>query len=123
MKLSGAIKRLRALAESELLGKLRLALGCVPGVLLLRINTGVFRPIHGAQDRRIRSAPNGTPDLLGIAYAVPLAIETKSARGPQRKAQEDFETAWIKVGGIYILARDLDRTVAAVLGLRDAEKK
>lgn len=102
------------MSESVFLAELRLALGRHPRIFAIRINTGVFRPIHGPQDRRIRSAPNGTPDLLGIAYGRPLAIETKSAKGPQRDAQEKFGAAWTANGGIYILARKEEDVWAAL---------
>lgn len=94
------------MGESAFLADVRLYLGTLPDVFVIRINTGVFRPLHGPQDRRIRSAPNGTPDLLGRCLWVPLAIETKSAKGPQRQAQIDFEREWSK-GGIYVLARTM----------------
>lgn len=104
------------MGESVVLAEVRLAFGCEPGILLLRINTGVYLSLDGK--RHVRSAPNGTPDLLGIAYGRPLAIETKSARGDQRQAQIDFETAWVAKGGIYILARSVDDVWAGLGPLR-----
>jgi len=123
--------------ESKLLAQIRLAVGKRDDVMLLRINTGVFRPIGGDQKRAIRSAPNGTPDLIGIVSAkmsvnytwsdnpfqplsrtvdeqvgLAFAIETKTERGKQSKAQKDFQTAWEARGGIYLLPT----SVEAVLG-------
>lgn len=88
----------------------------------------------------IRSAPTGTPDILGIqrrtverrtvtnpggfnpverlgqhTYGQAIAIETKSTTGTQQREQADFQTAWESMGGIYILARSVD-DVLAVLG-------
>lgn len=125
--------------ESTLLAKVRLAIGTRPDIMAFRVNTGVFRPLHGDQKRAIRSAPNGTPDLIGtqlcrikafhvvnehsfqphrkeyhFVYGQAFAIETKTAKGAQRKAQEDWQTAFERVGGLYILARSVDDVIEAL---------
>lgn len=84
---------------------------------MIRINTGVYLSLDG--QRHVRSAPNGTPDLLGIAYERPLAIETKARRGKHADDQIKFQRAWEKNGGIYILARSLDDVWAVLTPLRD----
>lgn len=101
--------------EAHVLGEVRLYLGRTEDVMLIRINTGKFRPIKGPQDRIITSAPAGTPDLLGLmrlrgAYGVPLAIETKG-RGRQSEAQKNFQIAWERRGGVYILAKSLQDVI------------
>lgn len=48
--------------ETDLLQRIRLAIGARPDVLAARINTGVFLAPDGSK-RRIRSAPTGYPDL------------------------------------------------------------
>lgn len=107
-------------SESTILAEVRLYLGTLPAceAMFIRINTGVFRPLHGAQDRAIRSAPNGTADLLGVYRGYPVAIETKRPKNSaQRKAQKDFEVAWRAAGGVYILARSVDDVKFALASL------
>lgn len=96
-------------SEAIIQQNIRLALGMRDDIFMFRINVGVFRPLHGDQKRAIRSAPDGTPDLLGVkAPGQAFAIEVKTARGQQRDAQIKWQRAWEKRGGIYILARSVD---------------
>lgn len=99
-----------AVGESTVLAECRLYLGALPAneAMFIRINTGVFKPLYGEQNRAIRSAPNGTADLLGIYCGVPVAIETKRPKNSsQRQAQKDFQKAWESAGGVYFLARSV----------------
>ena len=96
-------------SEAVIQQNIRLALGMRDDIFMFRINVGVFRPLHGDQKRAIRSAPDGTPDLLGVmAPGKAFAIEVKTARGQQRDAQKNWQKAWEKRGGIYILARSVE---------------
>lgn len=96
-------------SEAVIQQNIRLALGMRDDIFMFRINVGVFRPLHGDQKRAIRSAPDGTPDLLGvIAPGRAFAIEVKTGRGQQRDAQKNWQKAWEKRGGIYILARSVE---------------
>lgn len=95
--------------EAVLQQNIRLALGMRDDIFLFRINVGVFRPIDGPDKRAIRSAPEGTPDLMGVlAPGRAFAIEVKAPRGTQREAQKRWQEAWEKRGGIYILAKSLE---------------
>jgi hypothetical protein len=94
--------------ESVIQSNIRITLGLRDDVMLIRINVGKFRPLHGPQDRVIQSAPAGTPDLLGVWNGKALAIEVKDAKGRQRPEQVAFQKAWEARGGIYILARSVD---------------
>jgi hypothetical protein len=98
------------MTEAATQSAIRLALGQRDDVMLFRINVGKFRPLHGDQNRVIQSAPNGTPDLLGVLApnGRALAIEVKSAKGRQRAEQVAFQAAWEKRGGLYIIARSVD---------------
>lgn len=110
--------------EAVLQQEIRLALGQRDDIMLFRINVGKFRPLEGGP-RVIQSAPEGTPDLLGVIhrrifgqvgdhFAVDewvgqaFGIEVKTEKGKQRTAQVAWQNAWEKRGGIYILARSLD---------------
>jgi len=96
------------MSEAVLQQEIRLALGQRQDIMMFRINVGKFRPLDGGP-RVIQSAPEGTPDLLGvISPGRAFAIEVKAPRGKQRDVQIAWQTAWEKRGGIYILARSLD---------------
>lgn len=121
--------------ESKLLADIRLAVGARSDFLLTRINTGVFQ----VQGGKVRSAPNGFPDMIGTqhrrvlehirvetnfslhekqewhAYGQAIAIETKTVKGRMSDAQKAWRAQFEKVGGIYVLARDV-RDVLEVLG-------
>jgi len=70
------------------------------------ISTGVFRK----GKRWIRTAPKGTPDILGFngkGYFV--AIETKSKKGVLSDEQSDFrESILLTEHGIHIVAKTLE---------------
>ena len=103
-------------SEARIQSDIRLALGQRDDVMLFRINVGKFRPLHGDQSRVIQSAPNGTPDLLGVLGpdGRALAIEVKAATGRQRPEQVAFQRAWEARGGIYILARSVDDVIQRI---------
>jgi hypothetical protein len=100
--------------EAQIQYQIRLALGQRDDVMLIRINVGKFRPLHGPQDRVIISAPPGTPDLLGVWSGKALAIEVKDAKGKQRTEQVAFQRAWEARGGVYILARSVDDVLSRI---------
>lgn len=47
----------------------------------------------------------GSGDILGAWAGKPFSIEMKTLTGQQRVGQQNFERAWKKAGGIYVLAR------------------
>jgi hypothetical protein len=95
-------------SEAAIQQEIRLALGQRQDIMMFRINVGKFRPIDGGA-RVIQSAPEGTPDLLGvITPGRAFAIEVKTEKGKQRLAQAAWQSAWEKRGGIYILARSVE---------------
>lgn len=96
-------------SEAVLQQEIRLALGMRDDIFMFRINVGKFRPLEGDQRRVIQSAPEGTPDLMGVIQpGKAFGIEVKTKRGQQRDAQKKWQEAWEKRGGIYILARSLE---------------
>jgi len=126
--------------ESTLLAKIRLAIGSRDDVRILRINTGVFRGITNSKSV-VRSAPNGTPDLIccwrretrasrefnpsgqaftphtknyQLVYGQFLAIETKSKDGRLSEDQKNFKASFEEVGGIYVVARSVDDVLTAL---------
>ena len=126
--------------ENAVLSDIRLAIGQRDDVLAVRIATGVFLIPNGT-GQRIRSAPDGTPDLICTwrreitiheiqnkdgfnpyertsthAIGQTVFIETKRLHGgKQSDEQIAFQAAAEKVGAIYILARSVE-DVEAVIG-------
>jgi hypothetical protein len=78
-----------------------------PACLMFRLNVIVAMGKRGC----IRSAPNGSPDLIGAIQGHPVAIEIKAGKDRLSPAQRAFRDAWQRSGGIYIVARDVDLTM------------
>lgn len=55
--------------------------------------------------RPVRFGLPGSSDIIGAHAGRPVAIETKAANGQQAELQSSFERAWVKAGGLYVLAR------------------
>lgn len=106
-------------------------LSALPETMVYRQNTGMFwqgtlldatpgqhvkvEPgmviLRGA--RPVRAGLPGSGDIVGSRRGRALQVEMKNLTGRQREIQQNFERAWIKAGGIYILAR----TAAEAVGL------
>jgi len=56
----------------------------------------------------------GSADIMGASAGRPVAIETKTAIGRQSDLQVNFEAAWTKAGGLYILARSPEDALTAL---------
>lgn len=103
-----------AIRESDLLRVLHARLNALPCVHVDRINVALAR----GPSRTFRTAPRGFPDLIGSVRGRALAIEVKSPTGRQRPEQRDWQLRWEFCGGLYLLARDVDATIARVDGVR-----
>jgi len=120
-------------SEKAILNDTLVEVSALPKTLAYRQNTGM-----GWQGRRLRVQVGttitvkpgmmiladarpvhfglvGSGDIAGASDGRPFQIETKTLTGPQREQQRNFETAWVKAGGIYILARSVEDTLR-VLG-------
>jgi hypothetical protein len=77
-----------------------------------------FRVLPGmkilAEARPIDFGLEGAGDIVGHRRGRAVQIETKTLSGRQRTAQQKFEAAWVKRGGIYILARSASEAVNAL---------
>jgi hypothetical protein len=90
--------------------------------LLFRSNAGKWFnvpnpcPACALKGRWIQGMPAGAPDLIGLVRGsgAALAVECKSPTGRQRAEQVDFEAAWVKAGGIYVLARSATEALEQV---------
>lgn len=89
------------------------------GVWAWRTNAGVFG------SRRIRGAPEGTPDILGVLPGGGLfGIECKTERGKQNEAQRAWQAKAVAIGVRYGLARSLAEAMAQVEAWRaDVERE
>ncbi len=121
--------------ESTLLAQIRLAIGARPDVLAARINTGVYAA-PGDAAQRIRSAPNGYPDLpltqlrrvktrrtvetnfslyegpeFWHVYGQSIFVETKAKNGKLSEDQKNFRRAAERVGAIYIAPTSLQEVL------------
>ena len=68
-----------------------------------------------AQARPIRFGLEGSADIVGAYGCRPVAVEVKKDGGRQAQVQRYFERAWVKAGGIYVLARSVDEARDGVL--------
>lgn len=122
--------------ESSLLASIRNTFGARPDVLLVRVNVGLFDTSGGY---KVRSAPNGYPDLQLVQrrrvwrkmtrggafmqhdeegwfyFGQAIYLECKAKAGKLSKDQMAFKRAAEAVGAIYVVPRSLD-DVTAVLG-------
>ena len=61
--------------------------------------------------RPVNFGLEGAGDITGTIGGRAVQIEMKTATGRQRQAQQVFEAAWKRCGGIYVLARSKDETI------------
>lgn len=110
-------------SEKRVLAETLIEVTSMPDTLVFRNNTGMAwqgRKVEGRPGTSVRLEPGmvilrnarpiqfgleGSGDIIGAIQRRPLAVETKTQSGVQAKAQMMFERAWVKAGGIYILAR------------------
>lgn len=57
----------------------------------------------------------GSADIMGAYCGRPVAVEVKKEGGHQEIVQRYFEKAWVKAGGLYVLARSMDEARSGVL--------
>jgi hypothetical protein len=101
------------MTEAELQAEILFAVGSRPDCRIWRNNTGVGRTLSG--QRVIRFGLVGSADLLGILRGGRfLAVEVKTAKGRQSEAQRNFQRMIESMGGIYVLARDVQTVVDVI---------
>lgn len=71
-------------------------------------------------DRFIRSGLPGEADIDGILgpYGIWLSIEVKAGKDRQSEAQRTFQRMIEAHGGIYLIARDVESTLASLAELQ-----
>jgi hypothetical protein len=119
-------------SERRVLAESLIALSAMPETLVWRNNSGqawqgrrvegtpgkLVRIEHGMvilrEARPVKFGLEGSADIIGASRGRPLAVENKTETGRQRTAQVMFERAWVKAGGLYILARSAEAAVEQV---------
>ena len=97
------------------------AVGSVPGCFVLRINVLTTRMPSGAW---VRSAPDGTPDVLLTLQGQSCAVECKRPKGGRvSEAQTRWRTAFVAAGGVWMRCNNATETVAQLAGLASGETK
>ncbi len=103
------------MAENVTQAEILLSIGRIPGMLAWRNNSGALPDKTG---RLIRYGLIGSPDILACFRGQFIGIEVKSAAGKQREAQINFQRAFEKAGGLYVVARSVDDVLNALPGAR-----
>ena len=123
------------MSESPWLAEVRRWLGTRPDIMGWRQHAGTFCPPNHPTTR-VKVAPDGIGDIMCTQlrrvagpnirvmeivnpdsmqpleretewyYGQSCAIETKARGKKQRESQEDFEDAFLSVGGVYIVAHE-----------------
>ena len=80
------------------------------GYRVLRINAGSF----GVEDRRVKAAPPGFPDLLVyLPRGRVIHMEVKSATGKLAASQENFRAMCFDLQHTYVVVRSVADALAA----------
>jgi hypothetical protein len=98
--------------ESQLQDKIRLALGCITGLVLFRNNIGVAE-MRGHMVRFGVGGPGGA-DLIGLYNGRFTAVEIKTPTGRQTPEQLRFQQLVESKGGEYVILRSVDDAIAWV---------
>ena len=77
---------------------------------------------RGGTTRHVRSAQDGTADIVGCICGAPVAIEIKAGKDRQRESQKDWQQAWEKAGGIYIIGKSAEGVLAEIYHIRAVSK-
>lgn len=119
-------------SEHAILNDVLMEVSALPDTFIYRQNTGTAwqgRPVRVppgeyvkvlpgmkilAEARPIEFGIEGGGDAIGHRRGKAFQIETKTLDGRQRVAQERFERAWVKKGGIYLLVRSPAEAVERV---------
>ena len=101
--------------EAVIQAEILLAIGRLPGSMFWRSNTGALPDKTG---RVIRFGLVGSPDILGCYMGRFVGIEVKTKTGKQRDAQVNFQRAFERAGGVYVLARSPDDALNALRDLQ-----
>lgn len=112
-----------AKSEKAIVNETLVTLSALPETIVWRHNTGqawAGRRVNATIGQTVVIRPGmvilleaqpltfglpGSGDILGASRGRPLSVELKDSTGRQSEVQKRFEVAWVKAGGIYVLAR------------------
>ncbi len=98
--------------ESDILRAIKNTLGQRRDMRIWRANAGGAYDRHG---RYVQFGEPGQADLSGILMGGRrLEIEVKTPQGNQSEEQRFFGETILRFGGLYVVARSVEETVAAV---------
>ena len=81
-------------------------------IVAFRINSGAMKVGSAGNERYMRLAPRGTPDILGYTKDGHfLAIEVKRKGGTVSTEQQEFIDGVNRAGGIGLVAYSLDDVI------------
>lgn len=98
--------------ESDIQAEILLALSRAfhPDGVFWRQNSGSALSPDGA--RRIKLAPIGSADVVGVLRGRFVEVEVKTRTGKQRPEQAAHQAAVERAGGIYIVARSAEEAIS-----------
>jgi hypothetical protein len=100
------------LKESQLQDAIRLALGRVPGLVLMRNNSGMA-DMRGYKVRfGVGLNGKGGPDLVGWYRGKFIGVEIKTPSGRLSPEQVQFRDLCLAHGCIYVVLRSVDEAIA-----------
>lgn len=120
-------------SEKAILNETLVAVSALPETLVWRNNTGTawqgerqsFYPgttipvppnvVVLTDARPVTFGLPGSADIIGVVQGRAVAVETKTSRGQQSEQQVNFESAWKRCGGVYVLARTADEAIEGLL--------
>lgn len=102
------------LSEAQLKRVVLGALEAVPGIRVLRLNSGA------AKGGKFRGCPPGTPDILVmLPHSRCLWIELKTLKGKARDTQDEWHAKAGELDHTVIVGRDAQVIVNAVINARN----
>ena len=87
-----------------------------PGTVYFHVPNGEHRNKRVASKLKAMGVIPGVADLIIAVPERPVgALELKSGRNTQTKAQGAFQQVWQAAGGRYVVARGIDETLAVLM--------
>lgn len=98
------------ITEVEILSAVMVAFSRA-GAFVMRNNSGLFFAHSG---RRVRASVPGAADIIAVYQGRALAVECKTKAGRQSPDQRNFQAAWERAGGVYVIVRSATDALAAL---------
>lgn len=79
-----------------------------------RNNTGAMASTYKGKSRFMRFGVKGSPDIYVLQLGQLMGIEVKAGKNFQSQAQREFEVAFARAGGIYLVAWCLEDVIKRI---------